>query len=228
MVKLKKANAVIIVVVVILTLFGYAQYKENQKYERYLSRQLFNNVSRLSWSTVLNGFVLDDVLTEKKITQKQLSIIQNKYSDIRTYGGQVIDLASQYLTRLNVEEYDIHPYPLYMASDVLHYLDMLERDKLKGEEYVTLSAEEPKRYKLMKSINNVWVKSITENIKGIHIPSSENVVDGAVKQNSEYITTDSYRDIYRNNMVNSNDWIEMIREMQRSSEEYERQVENLF
>lgn len=211
--------------------FSYIQYSENKQYESYISQVLTNDVAHLSTAIVLNDYLLEDILSEGEITKKQLFSMKEKYLTIHESGRTVVDLADKWLNRIGNVEYSYNntPFPTYMAYEFHYYLRKLEQDKLTDKETLALTSEDIQTFELMKSVNDKWVQAILENIEGTQKPSSNNIVDGNFKENSnERVTTDEYWDTYIHEIVNVEDWVNMVEQIQRESEEYEIKVDNLL
>ncbi|GGA60557.1 hypothetical protein [Ornithinibacillus halotolerans] len=202
----------------LLAYFGVSQYKENVLYESYLSFNLENDISALASSTVMNSNYLEDILEENQITKEQLGYLRDNYIDIFQSGEKIVTLAETWLKRMEDNNHFTSPYPVYMATNFSSYLMILEEEL--GEDYaVDLSTEYVERFELMKSVNDEWREAILNNITGIESPIIAELENGAE------IITDRYRETYKDEMINSDDWINMIEQMQRSSTQYERDVE---
>ncbi|WP_407272991.1 hypothetical protein [Radiobacillus sp. PE A8.2] len=93
-------NALILLLLISSAVFGYIHFKQNNKYEKYLSHQLTNEVSTLSSATVLNDYLLEDVLSTEKITKSHLSAMKTNYVNTLEAGNKVLDLANIELNRM--------------------------------------------------------------------------------------------------------------------------------
>src|SRR5690606_35797749 len=99
------------------------------------------------------------------------------------------------------------------------YLMILEEEL--GEDYaLDLSSEHVEKFELMKSVNDEWREAILDNITGIESPTIAELENRRAE-----IITDRYRETYKEEIINSDDWINLIEQMQRSSKQYERDVE---
>ncbi|MFS0673846.1 hypothetical protein [Ornithinibacillus sp. 179-J 7C1 HS] len=204
---------------VLITAFGFKQYKENQQFERYLSFTLVNDISILSSSTVMNSNYLEEIIEKEQITKEQLDYLQSNYVEIYRRGEKVVNLAEDWLKRKEDENHFANPYPVYMASYFGIYLRKLDEAELSNNNTFVLSSDQVEKFKLMKSVNDEWVRAILDNIEGMHSPTITELENGAD------IATDSYFQTYREEMINSEDWIEMIKQMQSSSKPHENEVE---
>ncbi|EEG77095.1 hypothetical protein [Dethiobacter alkaliphilus] len=219
----------LILIILGLVSFGFMQFRENQRYRRYLSHELQNDLSKLAWATILHGFLLDEVVNEQQITHEQVLNIQSKVRDISSRGYKVALLANYYLKLLGSSDYSNSPYPYYMATDFSYHLNRPEWDGVfEEEETYQLDEDMLKKFELMKEINDVWVDAITTHINGIHIPSAANVKDGGVVGDGPEITTDEYWDTYRKNFIKNKDWVDMLEQKQRESKIFEADVKNIF
>lgn len=209
----------ILICFVLLAAFGVNQYKENQQYERYLSFALLNDISILSSSAVMNRNYLEEIITEGKITKEQIGYLQSNYVEIFRRGEKVVDLAEDWLKLKEDEKHFANPYPVYMASYFGTYLRKLDEEEWSNSHTFELSLEQVEKFELMKSVNDEWVEAILDNIDGMQSLTITDLENGAE------IATDIYFETYKEEMINSDDWIEMIKQMQSSSQQYEREVE---
>ncbi|WP_138419434.1 hypothetical protein [Aquibacillus sediminis] len=225
--KHKKTIGMLIAVVVIV-IFSTIQYLENKNYEDYLSLELLNHMSKFSSSTIINGYMLDEVIAEEEITMTQLENMKDKYEQMRKHGGKMVDMARSF-NKIDTSDYNIHPYPVYLASD-FHYFIRRMTPEDEEVEVIELTDEKLEQFTMMKKVNDVWVDALAENIKGIHIPKS-NMVDtqyGVVKGEQTPPTKDEYFDTYREGTIHNKDWIRVIEQMQEGIYEFEREINLIF
>lgn len=213
--------------------FGYIQYRENKQYESYLSEVLVNDVAALSRDIMMADLILDNAVSEKTVTAEELSAVKENYIGIHEHGNAVVRLADMWLDRVdNVDlSYRTNPFPTYMSYYFVRYIEELEPENASEDSVVSLSEEDIEKIELIKSVNEVWVKAVTDNIEGTNLPSSATA--GAELQNEPRsvrmsLVTDEYWDTYVGTMVNDDDWVDMVEQMQRETEEFEREVENAF
>lgn len=213
--------------------FGYVQYRENKQYESYLSEVLVNDVAALSRDIMMADLILDNVVLEETATAEELSAVKENYIGIHEHGNAVVRLADMWLDRVdNVDlSYRTNPFPTYMSYYFVRYIEELGTENASEDSVVSLSEEDIEKIELIKSVNEVWVKAVTDNIEGTNLPSSATA--GAELQNEPRsvrmsLVTDEYWDTYVGTMVNDDDWVDMVEQMQRETEEFEREVENAF
>lgn len=213
--------------------FGYVQYRENKQYESYLSEVLVNDVAALSRDIMMADLILDNVVLEETATAEELSAVKENYIGIHEHGNAVVRLADMWLDRVdNVDlSYRTNPFPTYMSYYFVRYIEELGPENASEDSVVSLSEEDIEKIELIKSVNEVWVKAVTDNIDGTNLPSSDTAraeIQNEPRSIRMNLVTDEYWDTYAGTMVNDDDWVDMVEQMQRKTEEFEREVENAF
>lgn len=213
--------------------FGYVQYRENKQYESYLSEVLVNDVAALSRDIMMADLILDNVVLEETATAEELSAVKENYIGIHEHGNAVVRLADMWLDRVdNVDlSYRTNPFPTYMSYYFVRYIEELGPENASEDSVVSLSEEDIEKIELIKSVNEVWVKAVTDNIDGTNLPSSDTAraeIQNEPRSIRMNLVTDEYWDTYAGTMVNDDDWVDMVEQMQRETEEFEREVENAF
>ncbi len=197
---------------------------ENRQYEKYLSQQLFNDVSSVAWSTTLNSFLLDDLMTEKKINSNQLAIMKSHYKRMTESSRTIVELAES--LGLIDEEYPSSPYPVYMVVEFREFVKSLEKQMEK--ESLSLSNEDIERLHVMKELNQVWFTAVQDHIQGVHVPDEDQVINGGVSSMDNGVTTDIYKDVYWGVIINNKDWVNMVKQIQGDSQSFEDEIEQFF
>lgn len=213
--------------------FGYVQHKENKQYESYLSEVLVNDVAFLSRDIIMADLILDNVVSEETVTAEELAAIKENYLGILEHGNAVVRLADIWLDRVDNEDlsFRTNPFPTYMSYNFVRYIEELEPENASEDSAVSLTEEEIENIELMKSVNDIWVKAVTDNLEGTHIPSSDAAREELQNEPRSIrmrLVTDKYWDTYVGSMVNDEDWVDMVEQMQRETEDYETEVENIF
>ncbi|TVP89312.1 hypothetical protein [Alkalibacterium sp.] len=211
--------------------FGYVQYRENKQYESYLSEVLVNDVAALSRDIMMADLILDNVVSEETVTAEELSALKENYIGIHEHGNAVVRLADMWLDRVdNVDlSYQTNPFPTYMSHYFVRYIEELGPENASEDSVVSLSEEDIEKIELIKSVNEVWVKAVTDNIEGTNLPSSDTAraeLQNEPRSIRMSLVTDEYWDTYVGTMVNDDDWVDMVEQMQRETEEFEMEVEN--
>lgn len=221
--KWKRATiiAFISVCFLIVMLFGMNQYQENKQYQTYLSQKLVNHISVLSSYIAMNGNYLNKINENGHITREQLNFLQNNFENIVQNGGEVVELAN-WLGLVDSESHFANHQPASMALNFLTFLNHLEQEKMNREEILMLSSEQVGSFELINSVNEEWFSAITDNLEGVQDPKKSD------SENRKGIVTDNYFEYYSEDMVNSKDWVEMIKQMQITTEQYEIDAESLF
>ena len=218
-------------VIISLALFGYVQYRENQQYEGYISEVLVNDVASLSRNIIMTDLILDTVLSEGTISEEQIVDVKENYLSIHEHGNAVVRLADMWLDRVDNADlsYNTNPFPTYMSYYFARDIEELENASEDG--VISLSEENIEKIELMKSVNDVWVQAVIDNLEGTQLPSSDSTGEGILNDTRNIrirLITNEYWDTYVGKMVNDEDWVNMVEQMQRETEEYEMEVENSF
>ncbi|SFC00383.1 hypothetical protein SAMN04488102_102165 [Alkalibacterium subtropicum] len=213
--------------------FGYLQYRENNQYESYLSEVLVNDVAFLSRDIMMADLMLDNVASEETVTAEELAAIKENYLGIHEHGNAVVRLADMWLDSVDNADlsYQNNPFPTYMSYNFVRYIEELEPENASEDSAISLTEEEIENIELMKSVNDIWVKAVTDNLEGTTLPTSDAAREELQNEPRSIrmrLVTDKYWDTYVGSMVNDEDWVDMVEQMQRETEDYETEVENIF
>lgn len=222
-----------LLLLILSVIFGYVQYEENKQYESYISEVLVNDVASLSRNIIINDLVLDNILSEEAMTEAEISIVKENYLGIHKSGNAIVKLADMWLDRVDNEDlsHDYNPFPTYMSYNFYRYIDNLEQESMLENDVISLTEEDIEKLELMKEVSEIWVDAVLDNLEGTDIPSIENTEKLDLGETSNIrlgLVTDEYWDAYVGRIVNDEDWINMVEQMQRETEEYEIEVENLL
>ncbi|WP_096186549.1 hypothetical protein [Evansella halocellulosilytica] len=217
MIKKTVLISVIAVAFVAVLLFAFQQLNEKQKYETYLSQELINEVSRLSWATVTNGYLLRDAIRDQQLSREDIEFIQSKYSSIAQSGRFITDL-SRTLGVIDTSDYRIHPYPYFMATEFDRYLKKLKNSFENGES-LELNEEQLDYFERMKEVNDVWTEALITHLHGVQIPPKHTRY-GDITNDNFKVTTRVYWNTYRGNFIKNQDWIDMLEQKQRESKPF--------
>lgn len=229
--RLMISSAVLLLIAAVA--FGYVQHKENKQYESYLSEVLVNDVAFLSRDIIMADIILDNIVSSDSVTAEELAAVKDNYLGIHEHGNAVVRLADMWLDRVDNADlnYNTNPFPTYMSYYFVRYIEELEPENASEDSVISLTEEDIEKIELMKSVNEVWVQAITDNLKGTHPPSSDSAREQIVNETRNIrlrLITDAYWDTYVGTMVNDEDWVDMVEQMQRETEEVEMEVENAF
>lgn len=199
-----------------------------------MSHVLSNNVNRLASTIAINDYYLKRVLDEEEITQEQMVILQENYHIMGTSGETVVDTAILWLHRLNKEDmnYNHSSFPTNLAYKFKYYFENHLNEYKTNNGVVELSSEELSKLELMNEVTQQWKSAVFSNIKSL----DDNLIDEQyldfkgvnADQTWATVTTDEYQDTYYKNMVNTDDWVDMVEDMQRNTLEFETDVNNAF
>jgi len=199
---------------ILVAVFGAKQYKDKLQYERYLSFSLTNDISSFAAATVTARNDLEEIIANEQITLEQADLLQSKFQNIFTEGERIIVLAEEWLKLKEQEGGVVVPYPVYMSVNFSNYIMRLE---FFDSQSLALSGEQVEKLELMKAVLDEWAEAIESNMTGIRAP----------RKRATIVTTE-YLDAYRDNMLKSHDWLEMLKQIQSSSKQFDRAVESSF
>ncbi|WP_188206659.1 hypothetical protein [Alkalibacillus aidingensis] len=232
-----KKNIIISILIIAILLLGFYTYhvsKENSYYDEYTSHVLSNDIIRLASTIAVNDFYLNQILDEGEITQEQIDILQENYQIIGDSGETVVKMATLWLHRLNTEEmnYNHSSFPINWAYQFKYYFENHLNEYESNNGVMELSSEDLSKLELMNEVTQQWKSAVFSNIKSL----DDNLIDKEyldfkgvdADQTWTGVATDGYTDTYYRNMVNTNDWVDMVEEMQRNSIDYETEVKNSF
>lgn len=221
----KKILPIIWLLLILSLFFNYSLSKSNHQYEQYISSVIQNDVSILSSTIAVNTSSLADILEDQKITNNEIDILKENFSLINEKGDNLITLSERWLNKSEVDtSYNHSPFPTYMAVNFIRYLD-----ELKNSNNGNINSEELMKIELMHKVVKQWNTAITEKIKGLDSNFYDRLDESELSSTLSYIdiTTDEYRNYY-DEMVNNNDWVDMINRMQAYTEDLQYEVENTF
>jgi hypothetical protein len=198
---------------------------ENRQYEKYLSQQLYNDVSSVASSATLNSFLLDGVITEKEINSEQLAAMKIHYRNMTESGWTIVELAES-LGLIDEEEYSSSPYPMFMLVQFRDFVSSLERQM--QTESLSLSDEYLERIYVMKELNQVWFMAVHDHIQGVRVPDVNQVINGGIESLENGVTTDTYKDVYWGVIINKKDWVKMVKQIQKESQPFDDEIEQFL
>ncbi|QOY38094.1 hypothetical protein AWH56_011455 [Anaerobacillus isosaccharinicus] len=218
--KQKVAGVFLLVAIIIISTWGFNQYLEKQRYERYLSLQIANNISTLISSVTGNQRIYNDIISSNTISLEQAeTLYENNYSIVRItqdYQHLAIDLK-----RLDRDA--VNNLPANNASNIGHYYQLLIWDIAEKEGFdkqnrtphfpyqlthtskFEVEQNEIKKIEMIRELNELWLTAIVDNVIG--------VVDNGD------LNPDVYFDTYRD-AIKSDYWVKLVTEMDSYTKEY--------
>lgn len=176
-----KKKVFLSIIATLFILFGVNQYLEKQRYEDYLSLQVANDFSRLSFAIFNSQRIYEEVLSTETISLEQVKVIfDNKYSISRItqdYQGFGSDL-----NRINRN--DVENLPALNTSSIAEYFRRLSWDKAEKldlapesvlqqfpyplEEVGTFPIEQKQveAIEMFTDLNSRWINVINKYVKG--------------------------------------------------------------
>lgn len=239
---LQNNTKIVIVILVILNIislsFGALHSRANSQYEHYLSLELYNDVSFMSSDMAISNFLLSKITREKKATYNSLLELERNFNSIYLSGRRIIALAKSLNYLDNSSNIGVAPYPVSMGSDFSHtFLRPLIDNFEEGQEIIEIRREELEYFELMLQLNTAWIDAMEKNIKGMEKLSDRKYYiteDGevSIKERTTELTPTSseyreYKDTYLGEMIRSEDWVLMLRDMKENSYEFQPKFDRL-
>ncbi|MDQ0160783.1 hypothetical protein J2S77_002790 [Alkalibacillus salilacus] len=226
----------LIVIILALSIYSYNITTEKSNYDNYTSEILYNDTLKLASTIAINDYYLNRIVDEGEITQEQIVILQENYQVMHESGDTVVDLAVQWLDRLDKQEmsysYNNSPFPTFMAYEFARYIENDLSDSAKSNDVRVLTQNEHSKLELMNDINKEWKEAVFNHIEGLDADriDEEYLNNRSVNSDQTWtgITTPEYPHYYLNKMVKTDDWLDMVEAMQKASIGYEPEVVNTF
>ncbi|UMZ74388.1 hypothetical protein ACONDI_01976 [Natranaerofaba carboxydovora] len=210
-----------------------------------LTSKIQNDIASITNKLAINKYILDKISSQQRIQFNYLEELERNFSSI--YGfRRPFDLARTYLNRGEPpNSLATNSYPIIKARNFsVSVKNMLDDFNNEDKTDIKLEQEEIEKIEYMKRINQLWLEVIAENIYGVNVPEPKDeyykTVDEGRYKGTIMISEDEGKPIddeYRNHyidennvsvMVTTEDWINMIEEMQTNSYKYHGEYQSLF
>lgn len=205
--KIKTLSGLLLVLLIIVTGFGYMQHKENQKYEQLLSMQLTNNLARMSHAAAQCESLLENVIYAGDINYKQAERLQNYYLSFAESADSINSL-SQVIYPTG--EYNPE-YVEKAASDIHYYLNREFAEKLQEGKTIELGDAQLNKLQNIQALNHMWVTKIKDHFGVLHIMKREGI-----------------KEKYLDNGINMQEWRALMYELTQICIENRGYYQNLF
>lgn len=204
---LPKVVALCIVLLVITTAFSYLQYQQNQRYEKYLSLQLGNNLSHMISGITLGNSLLMEIIEFKKISYTQFSRLRDRIQWIGSNGNDLINLTKVVELNQNITSNEV----LGASNKIGYYLKTQFTDELKVEtDVVILEKDQLCRLEKFQKLINLWAIELEKQIKIVHIPERKYMDEGVFLNDVFPFEQNEFRNLYIKNSINRKDWRELM------------------
>ncbi|CQR48245.1 hypothetical protein BN1058_02599 [Paraliobacillus sp. PM-2] len=212
--------ALVAIIIIIISIFGVRQYLENERYENFLSRQVANDIGRLTGAVRVNETIYDEISSSRSLSLEQVETLFHNNHSIVNIAQEHKNLVLQF--KRSGQELD--NIPANKASDIAYYFkrliwDIAERQGIDVSNKTTqfpihLSKSKPypikdkelKKIRIIKGLNNTWSQVISNNVKCV---SDEGIMN-----------SDIFFDEYVDKGITSDYWVNVAVEMEKRTDKY--------
>ncbi|MFN7253505.1 MAG: hypothetical protein ACK4M9_22430 [Anaerobacillus sp.] len=204
-------NVILIVSIVLLCAFGFKQFTENKGYDRYLSHQLSNDVSRVGHNLNYNQKIYDKAINERKISINEAQmIIENHYNLIWTLQkyaqlGRELNKLDENVTAKTDENASVieSTFTRWMQDQTASATSDYQSLSLLTDIYKDLDIEADfvERIEIINELNKQWLKAFAKNVEGFEIVDGELLFDGEL-----------YWNTYKKNGISNKFWRELLKD----------------
>lgn len=193
---------ILLALLLCISTFAYMQYRENERYEKYLSLRLNNNLAGFTSGIVLSNDLLMEVIEGEKINYTQFSRLKDRIEWIGSNGNDMIDLAN--LSRSDkITSNEI----LGVSNKFRHYLRTQFLDKFSEDSNsVSLNEKEVFTLKQFQSLINLWAIELENRIAVISIPETKYIKEGVFIEDTYPYDIEEFSDYYLKDGINKKDW----------------------
>lgn len=190
-----KVVTCIILVFVLVLVWGIRGHSDKKMYAQYISRQVSNDYLNLARYILRNNTVYDEILNTDHINNSHLTYLVDSNQFIAMRYQYYRNLAIKF-DKVKVDELDNSI--TIEVMDISHFFNRLMADYT--EEHSQLKASDREKIELIKQLNDSWVDTIINNIKG----TSRIATDG------DYVDCDYYQRMYWGRAVLDDYWITVL------------------
>lgn len=202
----KKILLIFSAIFLVLIIFGYVQFSQNQKYELYLSNHVSKKTADLSIAILRNNDLLKQVIETKSVSKIDAEKLAAQFENVRELSQDLYNIASPYYLA-KVSHSKLNNKTASVAAEVHRYIYNLNMNTGEKESNVLID-KHLNIFNKIKTINDKWLNVIKANVKGIS--------DGEL--------TIKYYDLYHDIAVTKDYWVDIVKEF--SKIEYnEREIE---
>jgi len=203
----KVVTILCVVLLVITTVFSYSQYQQNQRFERYLSLKLSNNLSFMTSGIILGNSLLTEIIESQKINYTQFSRLKDRIQWIGSNGNDLIDLARLFESDQIITSNEV----LGASNRIGNYLRTQFTDELKDEtDVVNLEKAQLTRLENFQKLTNLWAIELEKQINIVHIPETKYMVEGVFLSDVFPFDHNEFTNLYTQNGINRKDWKELM------------------
>ena len=221
MMKHKVTITLLIIAFILATVLGVNKYKENQRYESYISLHLINDISSLTTDLLQNQRIYNDILQFDIITPEQVESLHNNNYSL----GKVTQDLHYLSTVLQRTEHDeIRNITANNASDIGYFFteliwDKAEREGIDNDARVyhlpyglpsliefEIEQDEKEKIEMIKELNERWLNAVANNIEDF----SENQI----------LNLNLSVDYYEKNAIKQEFWVDLIVQMEMETKEF--------
>lgn len=219
--KHKVIITLLIIALFLISAIAVNKYIENQRYERYMSLQVANSISRLSTDLLLNREIYNNIIDLDTITLEQLELLEGNNNSLSMTTQDLRILAID-LKRIQHE--DTSNATANNASDIGYFFRRLTWDKAENEGIdiesrvnmlpdelsstaeFSLEKDEKKKIEMIRDLNERWINVVANNINGL--------------SEGQTFNPDIYFDSYRDNAIKLDFWVDLIVQMEIETHEF--------
>jgi hypothetical protein len=210
------------IIIVLLIIFGTFQYIDKQKYVKYMSNELSNDLGNMNRHILMNDRYLTRILETKEISNVEAKFLRTINGLILASSSTYQDISIYYLKKADHDE--ISNLFSNTASDFNHFFWMLEDYYFTESDTIKLDSKKLEQLKVMKEINDLWVHEVEKHLRSLNNDFTTE------EQVEMLIEGGEYHKIYdEDNIIAQDNWVILLKELSKKTEQYlDKQFPNLI